>query len=162
MEILPTVRPWVALAGGVTPAAAQLTGLEPGTPVAVGGPDGSTGALGVGAVRPGLTVDIAGTTDVLLHVTDMPAVRVTGGAVLNAYLLDDLWTVGGPTGLTGGGLDWLAATLGHESADAAYRALGPTLDAADPGELMIRTTLTGRAPARLGCPDARPHRRDFR
>ena len=144
MEILPTVRPCVALAGGVTPAAAQLTGLEPGTPVAVGGPDGSTGALGVGAVRPGLTVDIAGTTDVLLHVTDMPTVRVTAGAVLNAYLLDDLWTVGGPTGLTGGGLDWLAATLGHESADAAYQALESTLDAADPGELMIRTTLTGR------------------
>jgi xylulokinase len=144
VEILPTVRPCVALAGRVTPAAAQLTGLRPGTPVAVGGPDGSTGALGVGAVRPGLTVDIAGTTDVLLHVTDMPVARVSGGAVLNAYLLDDLWTVGGPTGLTGGGLDWLAATLGHESADAAYRALGPTLDAADPGELMIRTTLTGR------------------
>jgi xylulokinase len=144
MEILPSVRPGVALAGGVTPAAAKLTGLEPGTPVAVGGPDGSTGALGVGAVRAGMTVDIAGTTDVLLHVTDMPGMQVSGGAVLNAYLLDDLWTVGGPTGLTGGGLDWLAATLGHESADAAYRALEPALDAADPGELMIRTTLTGR------------------
>jgi len=143
-EILPSVRPGVALAGGVTPAASRLTGLDPGTPVAVGGPDGSTGALGVGAVRPGLTVDIAGTTDVLLHVTDMPSVRVSGGAMLNAYLLDGLWTVGGPTGLTGGGLDWLAATLGHESADAAYRALGPTLNAADPGDLMIRTTLTGR------------------
>jgi sugar (pentulose or hexulose) kinase len=128
----------------VTPASAKLTGLVPGTPVAVGGPDGSTGALGVGAVRAGLTVDIAGTTDVLLHVTGMPAIQVSGGAVLNAYLLDDLWTVGGPTGLTGGGLDWLAATLGHESADAAYRVLEPALDAADPGDLMIRTTLTGR------------------
>jgi len=144
MEILPEVRPGVALAGGVTRAAAELTGLEPGTPVAVGGPDGSTGALGVGAVRAGLTVDIAGTTDVLLHVTDVPAVQVSSGVVLNAYLLEDLWTVGGPTGLTGGGLDWLAATLGHGSADAAYRALEPTLDLADPGELMIRTTLTGR------------------
>jgi xylulokinase len=144
MEILPSVRSGVALAGGVTPASAKVTGLVPGTPVAVGGPDGSTGALGVGAVRPGLTVDIAGTTDVLLHVTDMPPIQVSGGAVLNAYLLDDLWTVGGPTGLTGGGLDWLAATLGHESADAAYRVLEPALDTADPGELMIRTTLTGR------------------
>jgi xylulokinase len=143
-DILPSVRPGVALAGGVTPAASRQTGLDPGTPVAVGGPDGSTGALGVGAVRAGLTVDIAGTTDVLLHVTDAPPQRVSGGAVLNAHLLDDLWTVGGPTGLTGGGLDWLAATLGHESADAAYRALGPTLNAADPGDLMIRTTLTGR------------------
>jgi xylulokinase len=144
METLPSVRSGVALAGGVTPASAKLTGLVPGTPVAVGGPDGSTGALGVGAVRAGLTVDIAGTTDVLLHVTGMPAIQVSGGAVLNAYLLDDLWTVGGPTGLTGGGLDWLAATLGHESADAAYRVLEPALDAADPGDLMIRTTLTGR------------------
>jgi len=143
-DILPPVRLGVALAGGVTPAAASLTGLVPGTPVAVGGPDGSTGALGVGAIQAGLTVDIAGTTDVLLHVTDKPTARVSGGAVLNAYLLDDLWTVGGPTGLTGGGLDWLAATLGHDSADAAYRALEQTLDAADPGELMIRTTLTGR------------------
>ena len=139
-----SVRSGVALAGRVTPASAKLTGLVPGIPVAVGGPDGSTGALGVGAVRPGLTVDIAGTTDVLLHVTDMPAIQVSGGAVLNAYLLDGLWTVGGPTGLTGGGLTWLAATLGHELADAAYRVLEPALDAADPGELMIRTTLTGR------------------
>jgi sugar (pentulose or hexulose) kinase len=52
--------------------------------------------------------------------------------------------MGGPTGLTGGGLDWLAVTLGHESAAAAYLALAPCLDAADPGDLMIRTTLTGR------------------
>jgi xylulokinase len=144
MEILPSIRPGVALAGGVTATAARLTGLDPATPVAVGGPDGSTGALGVGAVRAGLTVDIAGTTDVLLHVSDMPADRLNGGAVLNAYLLDDLWTIGGPTGLTGGALDWLAATLGHASADAAYRALGHSLDSADPGDLMIRTTLTGR------------------
>jgi xylulokinase len=144
MEILPSVRPGTALAGGVTPAAAHLTGLKPGTPVAVGGPDGSTGTLGVGAVRSGQTIDIAGTTDVLLHVTDRPADRVSQGTVLNAHLLAGLWTMGGPTGLTGGGLDWLAVTLGHESAAAAYLALASCLEAADPGELMIRTTLTGR------------------
>jgi xylulokinase len=144
MDILPAVCPGVALAGRVTAEAARLTGLEPGTPVAVGGPDGSTGTLGVGAVRAGLTADIAGTTDVLLHVTDSPPGRLSGGAVLNAYLLDGLWTVGGPTGLTGGGLHWLASTLGHDSVEAAYQALEDSLDAADPGELMIRTTLTGR------------------
>ena len=144
MEILPGVRPGTALAGGVTPAAAHLTGLAPGTPVAVGGPDGSTGTLGAGAVRAGTTIDIAGTTDVLLHLTDRPADQVSAGTVLNAHVLDDLWAMGGPTGLTGGGLDWLAATLGHESAAAAYLALAPSLDAADPGDLMIRMTLTGR------------------
>jgi xylulokinase len=144
VEILPGVRPGTALAGGVTPAAAHLTGLAPGTPVAVGGPDGSTGTLGAGAVRAGTTIDIAGTTDVLLHVTDRPADQISAGTVLNAHVLADLWAMGGPTGLTGGGLDWLAATLGHESAAAAYLALAPSLDAADPGDLMIRTTLSGR------------------
>lgn len=63
---------------------------------------------------------------------------------LNADLLPGLETLGGPTGLTGGGLDWLAVTMGYQSAAAADRALEPALDAADPGDLMIRTTLTGR------------------
>jgi xylulokinase len=144
MDILPVVRSGVATSGYVTATAAGLTGLAPGTPVAVGGPDGSSGALGVGAVRAGLTVDIAGTTDVLLHVTDRPADPGDHGTVLNAHLLPGLWTMGGPTGLTGGGLEWLALTLGHESTAAAYLALAPVIDAADPGELMMRTTLTGR------------------
>jgi len=64
--------------------------------------------------------------------------------VLKAYLLPRLWTLGGPIGLTGGGLDWLAVTVGYQSAAAAYQALEPALDPADPGDLMIRTTLTGR------------------
>ena len=144
MEILPAVRPGVAAAGQVTLEAARLTGLRQGTPVAVGGPDGSTGAIGVGGFRAGITVDIAGTTDVLLHVSDQPTGRVGYGTVLNAHLVANLWTTGGPTGLTGGGLDWLAVTLGHESTEAAYLALAPGIDAADPGELMIRTTLSGR------------------
>jgi sugar (pentulose or hexulose) kinase len=144
MAVLPSIRPAVAKAGWVTAAAARVTGLAPGTPVAVSGPDGSTGVLGTGAVQAGFTSDIAGTTDVLLHVTDVPPDRVGHGLALNAYLLDGLWALGGPTGLTGGGLEWLAATLGHESAQAAYRTLGGSLDVADPGNLMIRTTLTGR------------------
>ena len=143
-RILPPAYPATARAGRITRMAAAVTGLPAGTPVAVGGPDGSSGALGVGADRPGVTVDISGTTDVLLHVVDKPPEHPGDGVVLNAYLLTRLWALGGPTGMTGGGLDWLAVTLGYPSAAAAYRALGPGLDAADPGDLMIRTTLSGR------------------
>jgi xylulokinase len=142
--ILPPTFPATTLAGRVTAAAALVTGLVPGTPVAVGGPDGSTGALGVAAHQAGVTVDVAGTTDVLLHTADAAPEHQGPGVVLNAYLLPGLWTLGGPTGLTGGGLDWLAVTMGYQSAAAAYQALEPALDAADPGDLMIRTTLTGR------------------
>ena len=143
-RILPPAYPATARAGRITRTAAAVTGLPAGTPVAVGGPDGSSGALGVGADRPGVTVDISGTTDVLLHIVDKPPEHPGDGVVLNAYLLARLWALGGPTGMTGGGLDWLAVTLGYPSAAAAYRALGPGLDAADPGDLMIRTTLSGR------------------
>ncbi len=141
---LPPVLAATAQAGTISRTAAAVTGLAAGLPVAVGAPDGSSGALGAGAVRPGLTVDVAGTTDVLLHVTDQPPEPPLPGIVLNAYLLDRLWALGGPTGLTGGALDWLAVTLGYPSVPAAYQALGPELDAADPGDLMVRTTLTGR------------------
>ena len=143
-RILPPAYPATTRAGRITRAAAAVTGLPAGTPVAVGGPDGSSGALGVGADRPGVTVDISGTTDVLLHIVDEPPEDPGDGVVLNAYLLRRLWALGGPTGMTGGGLDWLAVTLGYPSAAAAYQALGPGLDAADPGDLMIRTTLSGR------------------
>ena len=148
--ILPPTFPATTLAGRVTAAAGLVTGLVPGTPVAVGGPDGSTGALGVGAHQPGVTVDVAGTTDVLLHTAGAAPRQQGPGVVLNAYLLPGLWTLGGPTGLTGGGLDWLAVTMGYQSAAAAYRALEPALDAADPGDLMIRTTLTGRRLPQVG------------
>jgi len=143
-HVLPAVCPSTALAGRVNRGAAALTGLVRGTPVPAGCPDGSAGGLGLGACYPGVTVDISGTTDVLLHVTDIPADHGGRGAVLNAYVLDQLWAMGGPTGLTGGGLDWLTATLGYRSTAAAYQAMGPVLAAADPGDLMIRTTLTGR------------------
>lgn len=144
LRILPPAYPATALAGRVTGTAAAATGLAAGTPVAVGGPDGSTGVLALAANQAGLTVDIAGTTDVLLHVTDVPPDQPGDGLILNAHVLPHRWTLGGPTGLTGGGVDWLAVTLGYSSAAAAYQALEPSLDAADPGGLMIRTTLTGR------------------
>jgi xylulokinase len=144
LHILPPVRPATAMAGRISLAAAELTGLLQATPVAVGCPDGSAGGLGVGAYHAGITFDIAGTTDVLLHVTDAPMDCARHGAVLNAYVMEPFWAAGGPTGLTGGGIDWLTATLGYPSTGAAYKDLEPHLAAADPGDLLMRTTLTGR------------------
>jgi xylulokinase len=143
-DILPGVRPAVATAGLLTAAAAELTDLAPDTPVAVGGPDGSIGTLGSGASRPGVTVDIAGTTDVLLHVTGQPPDYLGGGVILNAHVLDGQWSIGGPTGLTGGGLVWLSTILGYRSMADAYNDLEPGMHAADPGDLTFQTVLTGR------------------
>ncbi len=145
LELLPEVRSGAELAGTVTASAASVTGLQAGTPVAVGGPDGSVGALGAGLVTAGTTVDIAGTTDVLLHAIDRPLVDPTGRSLLNAFLLPGLWTVGGPTGMTGGAIARLCGLLGLGTVEDAFRRLGEEVAALPPGADGIRFSpaLTG-------------------
>jgi autoinducer-2 kinase len=58
--VLPPVVDPGTVVGEVTPAAAELTGLRPGTPVAAGGGDTQLGLLGAGAERDEYTV-VAGT-----------------------------------------------------------------------------------------------------
>lgn len=51
--MLPPIVDSTTVAGSLTAAAADHTGLVPGTPVIVGGGDGPMASLGAGAVRPG-------------------------------------------------------------------------------------------------------------
>ncbi|AEI40174.1 xylulokinase [Paenibacillus mucilaginosus] len=53
------------IAGTVLPAAAELTGLAPGTPVVAGGGDQACGAVGVGVVRSGIASVALGTSGVV-------------------------------------------------------------------------------------------------
>ena len=52
--------------GGVTRAAAAATGLAAGTPVVLGGHDYLCGALPVGAIKPGVILDVSGTWEIVL------------------------------------------------------------------------------------------------
>lgn len=137
-------------AGGVVEEVAEQLGVRPGTPVAVGGPDGTIGAVGAGAVSAGVTVDIAGTTDVLVHTLDRPLSDPEGVAVLNVHAVPGLWTAGGPTGLTGGAIEWTARLLGFASVGAAYETLGAASDAlraAAQGPVFLAALAGSRFPA---------------
>jgi L-ribulokinase len=57
-----TILPLGSRAGGVTPEAAALTGLAPGTPVAVGNVDAHVSAPAVTVVTPGRMVAVMGTS----------------------------------------------------------------------------------------------------
>ena len=143
-EWLPLVRAATGMAGTVTEEAAPVTGLAAGTPVAVGSSDGTVGAVGAGAVRAGVTIDVAGTTDVILHVSAAPVRDPDGAAILNAHATPGLWTVGGPTGLTGGAVDWMARLLGYASVGEANAALHAELAALPPGgSPVFQPALTG-------------------
>ncbi len=143
-DTLPPVADATALAGLVSSSAARATGLFRGTPVAVGSPDGTAGAVGAGAVAPGTTVDVAGTTDVVFRTTSVVA-GMDPRLVANAYALPGLWAVGGPTGMTGGAVLWLAQLLGYPGAAELREGLAGQARAAgsDSAGLVFRTELTG-------------------
>ncbi len=63
------VKPWEII-GEVSSEVAQDFGLRPGTPVAAGCGDTAAGALGAGAVKPGILLDTAGTASVFSCCTD--------------------------------------------------------------------------------------------
>jgi xylulokinase len=123
-RLLPPVRRAFEPAGALHAQAAARLGLREGIAVAVGAPDGTVGALAAGAIDAGVTVDVAGTTDVLLSVIDEPRWDPSQQAVLNAFALPDRWVLGGPTGMTGGAVEWVSRLLGFASASDAFERLG--------------------------------------
>jgi sugar (pentulose or hexulose) kinase len=141
--LLPPVAGASEKAGEVTAAAAAETGLPAGTPVAVGCPDGTAGTVGAGAVRASVTVDVAGTTDTVLHIVARPLRDSEGALIVNAHAAPGLWSVGGPTGLTGGAVAWLTQVLGL--ADRADAVLAEALATIPPGAggLAFHGALTG-------------------
>ena len=61
-DMFPELLESSALLGGITASAARATGLLEGSPVAVGGGDGSCAGVGVGCVRPGTAYNYLGSS----------------------------------------------------------------------------------------------------
>jgi xylulokinase len=61
-ELFPEPMESSAILGAVTARAASQTGLKEGTPVAVGGGDGSCAGVGVGCIRPGSAYNYLGSS----------------------------------------------------------------------------------------------------
>ena len=144
-ENLPPQRAGTDIVGKVSRAAAAVTGLRSGLPIAAGGPDGTVGASAVLGLHDRLIVDVAGTTDVLTRVTFNPDDEATRDTLLNPYVVERAWSFGGPTGLTGGATAYWTRLLGlGEPAEAANRLQGQ-LDTIPPGceGLFVLPFLTG-------------------
>jgi sugar (pentulose or hexulose) kinase len=131
-ELFPPQRSATAIIGNTTAAVTRLLGLPRAVPVVGGGPDGTVGATLVAGTRTDAVADVAGTTDVLVRVIDLPA-DPPAGATLNPYTVAGLWTIGGATGMTGGAASWWAHLLGHTGPAAAIERLGTQMDRIGPG-----------------------------
>ncbi|ADB51398.1 xylulokinase [Conexibacter woesei] len=164
VSIFPPLRDGGASGGTVTATAAALTGLREGTPVAIGGADMATAALGSGAVERGtLALSLGTSVTALAPLGAGAASGAAGAAGVDAFA--DAWrgklTYHPPPGdggayalaslLTGGlALNWLRALCGGTVPLPTAEDTVP--DAADP--LVFVPQLAG-----AGSPDFEPRLR---
>lgn len=97
--------------GYVTEQAAQLTGLHVGTPVAAGGGDQAAGAVGVGAVEPGIVGLTVGTSGVVFATTPSALIEPEGRLHAFCHAVPGLWHFMGVMLSAAGSLQWYRDTL---------------------------------------------------
>lgn len=110
-EWLPPTFEGPEATGAVTAAAAAETGLAAGTPVMAGGGDQAAGAVGAGAVRPGVVSLTLGTSGVVFAATDAPLVEPEGRLHAFCHAVPGKWHLMGVTLSAAGSLQWYRDTL---------------------------------------------------
>ena len=101
--------------GEVTAGAAELTGLRAGTPVVAGAGDQAAGAVGVGAVRPGIVAVTLGTSGVVFAATESPLIEPEGRLHAFCHAVPDRWHFMGVMLSAAGSLQWYRDTLAPEA-----------------------------------------------
>lgn len=81
-------------------------GLPRSCTVAAGSVDGSAGVFGAGGTKAGTLVSIMGTTETCFAIEEFLPEDTTGNLVVNPHVIPGYYLIGGPTGLSGGTLDW--------------------------------------------------------
>jgi len=116
---MPPTHEGPEVTGKVTAAAAEETGLAAGTPVVAGGGDQAAGAVGAGAVKPGVVALTLGTSGVVFATTEKPLVEPEGRLHAFCHAVPGTWHFMGVTLSAAGSLQWYRDTLaGAESFDA--------------------------------------------
>lgn len=97
--------------GYITEEAATLTGLRAGTPVAAGGGDQAAGAVGVGAVEPGIVGLTVGTSGVVFATTPSALIEPEGRLHAFCHAVPGMWHFMGVMLSAAGSLQWYRDTL---------------------------------------------------
>jgi xylulokinase len=100
-----------AVTGVVTAAAAEATGLRPGTPVVAGGGDQAANAVGLGAVEPGTPALSLGTSGVVFAPTDRPIIEPGGRVHAFCHAAPGRWHLMSVMLSAAGSLRWFRDTL---------------------------------------------------
>ncbi len=103
---LPPLYPSNAVVGEITTQAAQATGLVAGTPVVIGGGDGSCAGVGAGVVEPGGAYCYVGSSAWISICSRQPLFDPAQKTFTFHYLHPDYYMPTGSTQAAGGARDW--------------------------------------------------------
>lgn len=123
--------------GAVSAEAATETGLRAGTPVVAGGGDQAAGAVGAGAVRPGVVSLTLGTSGVIFATTDAPLVEPEGRLHAFCHAVPGKWHFMGVTLAAAGSLQWYRDTLAAKESFADLVAEAESAPAGSEGLLFL-------------------------
>ena len=125
-RVVPEVLEPGTVAGAVTSAAADETGLTPGTPVVVGGADTQLGLIGIGVVKPGRLTLVGGSFWQLTVVTGEPLIDREARVRTLCHALPGQWMTEGIGFYCGIVMRWFRdAFCAAQTADAASRGIDP-------------------------------------
>ena len=110
-EWLPPTFEGTDFTGKVHPSASANTGLVVGTPVAAGGGDQEAGAVGMGAVEPGIIGLTVGTSGVVFATTSSALIEPEGKLHAFCHAVPGKWHFMGVMLSAAGSLQWYRDTL---------------------------------------------------
>jgi xylulokinase len=123
---LPKTHEGPEITGEISDEASEATGLKAGTPVVGGGGDQAAGAVGVGAVEPGIVSLALGTSGVVFASTAEPFIEEQGRLHAFCHAVPETWHLMGVMLSAAGSLQWYRDTL---APDIPFEALlGPVKD----------------------------------
>ena len=124
--LFPELRKSTDVLGAITDAAADATGLKAGTPVVVGGGDGSCAAVGVGCIRPGTAYSYVGSSSWIALTAEKPIVDEQMRTMNWAHVVPGFLHPAGTMQTAGAAQQWLKNEVClAECAEADARGVSP-------------------------------------
>lgn len=119
--ILPELHASSDIVGSVLPAVAEEIGLAAGTPVVIGGGDGSCAAAGAGVVQAGSAFNYLGSSSWIALATQQPIYDPSMRTFTFAHLMRGMYSPCGAMQAAGGSYQWLRDTFCQPEKEAAQR-----------------------------------------
>jgi xylulokinase len=144
--ILPGTCESPEIAGHVSKAAAEATGLNPGTPVVAGAGDQAASAVGNGIVEPGVVSCTLGTSGVVFAHMEEPRYDPAGRVHTFCHAVPDKWHVMGVTQGAGLSLQWFRNQLAPGTDYDALTAEAATAPSGSQGLFWLPYLMGERTP----------------